>query len=102
MSEVLCRLTLSLFLLLVVPIPTDAHDGVLDQFGCHYDKEHKNYHCHRGEFKGGSFDSKTEMIQRLKAQYLNMGRPWPYGDLIEEDITSPQPEVPEEPETGPK
>jgi hypothetical protein len=95
-------LTISLFLLLTLPFSIDAHEGELDAFGCHYDKEHKNYHCHQGAFKGGSFGSKTEMIHSLKLQYLNIGRPWPYGDIMEEDITSPQPEAPEEPETGAK
>ena len=33
------------------------------------------------------------MIRLLKQQYLNLGRPWPYENVAEEDITSsPQPE----------
>jgi hypothetical protein len=57
-------------------------------YGCHYDKERKDYHCHEGAFKGGSFDSKIEMIRRLRLQFLNLGRPWPYEEIAEEDITS--------------
>jgi hypothetical protein len=33
------------------------------------------------------------MIRLLKIQFLNLGRPWPYGDVAEEDITSPQTET---------
>lgn len=69
-----------------------AHEVVLDTYGCHYDKERKNYHCHEGMFKGGVFDSKIGMIRQLKIQFLNLGRPWPYGDLMEEDITSSPPQ----------
>ena len=86
-------LTLSLFLLLVVPRPTYSHEGELDSYGCHYDKDQKNYHCHQGVFKGGFSLSKIEMIRLLKLQFLNLGRPWPYGDVAEEDITSPQTET---------
>jgi hypothetical protein len=89
-TRVLLGLPLSLFLLLVVPHPIYPHEGELDSYGCHYDKDQKNYHCHDGVFKGGSFPSKIEMIRLLKLQFLNLGRPWPYGDVAEEDITSPQ------------
>jgi hypothetical protein len=89
---VLLALTLSLFVLLVVPRYSHSHDGELDSYGCHYDKEQKSYHCHEGIFKGGSFPSKIEMIRVLKIQFLNLGRPWPYDNVAEEDITSPSPE----------
>jgi hypothetical protein len=89
-TRVLLCFTLSLFLSLVVPHPVYAHEGELDSYGCHSDKDQKNYHCHEGVFKGGSFPSKIEMIRLLKLQFLNLGRPWPYGDVAEEDITSPQ------------
>jgi hypothetical protein len=91
-TRVLLALTLSLFVLLVVPRYSHSHDGELDSYGCHYDKEQKNYHCHEGIFKGGSFPSKIEMIRVLKIQFLNLGRPWPYDNVAEEDITSPSPE----------
>jgi len=79
--------------LLTAPTTGHSHDGKLDPYGCHYDKERGDYHCHEGVFKGGSFDSKIEMIRRLKIQFLNMGRPWPYGEVAEEDITSPETEI---------
>lgn len=91
-TRVSLGLTLSLFVLLVVPRSTYPHDGELDAYGCHYDKDQKNYHCHDGVFKGGSFPSKIEMIRLLKVQFLNLGRPWPYGEVAEEDITSPSTE----------
>jgi hypothetical protein len=91
--RVLLRLIIVLFLLLILPLRGHSHDGKLDSYGCHHDKERKDYHCHEGVFRGGSFDSKMEMIRRLKLQFLNMGRPWPYGEVAEEDITSPEPET---------
>jgi hypothetical protein len=93
-TRVLLFFTLSLLLLsLVVPHPAYSHEGELDAYGCHYDKDQKNYHCHDGVFKGGSFPSKMEMIRLLKIQFINLGRPWPYADVAEEDITSPQTEI---------
>jgi hypothetical protein len=74
----------------ISPLSVSSHDGKLDAYGCHYDEERKNYHCHEGAFKGGSFESKIEMIRQLKLQFLNLGRPWPYDDIAEEDITTRQ------------
>jgi hypothetical protein len=79
-----------------IPMLARAHEGELDTYGCHYHKERKDYHCHEGMFKGGSFDSRIEMLQRLKRQFIELGRPWPYGDIDEEDITASQPQ--QEPE----
>ncbi len=62
------------------PSPAQAHDGRLDQFGCHDDQDHKYYHCHDGPYRRLSFDSKTQMIQRLRNQYIALGRTWPYAD----------------------
>jgi hypothetical protein len=62
------------------PSPAQAHDGRLDQFGCHQDLDQKYYHCHDGPYRRLSFDSKTQMIQRLKNQYIALGRAWPYAD----------------------
>jgi hypothetical protein len=88
MSRVLPVLSVSFLLILFVTVSAYPHDGQLDSYGCHYGKDRKDYHCHEGAFKGGSFDSKIEMIQRLRLQFLNLGRPWPYGAIAEEDITS--------------
>ena len=85
------------FLTVTSPTPSSAHDGTLDRYGCHQDKEQGNYHCHDGMLKGGSFDSQGDMVRQLKRQLETLGRPWPYGDLIEEDITSPNPRLKEQP-----
>jgi hypothetical protein len=60
------------------PSPAQAREGRLDQFGCHQDQ--KYYHCHDGPYRGLSFDTKTQMIQRLRDQYIALGRTWPYAD----------------------
>jgi hypothetical protein len=62
------------------PSSAQAHDGRLDQFGCHHDKDQKYYHCHDGPYRRLSFDSKIQMIQRLRNQYMALGRTWPYAD----------------------
>jgi hypothetical protein len=92
-AKALLPLILGVFLLTVVPPVARPSEGELDSYGCHYDKDQKNYHCHEGVFKGGSFSSKIEMIRLLKVQFLNLGRPWPYGEIAEEDITAPQAEI---------
>jgi hypothetical protein len=92
-ARFLLLFTLSLFLSLIVPHAAYPDEGELDSYGCHYGKTQKNYHCHDGIFKGGSFPSKLEMIRLLKQQFLNLGRPWPYGEVAEEDITPPHTEI---------
>ena len=61
-------------------MPAEAHDGRLDQFGCHHDQNQKYYHCHEGPYRRLSFDSKNQMIDRLRNQYIALGRTWPYAD----------------------
>ncbi len=61
LSLLLAVSTLSLFVL-----PAWPHGGGLDQYGCHHNRVHGGYHCHRGAFKGTMFDSKTEMLQQLE------------------------------------
>ena len=80
------RLVITFVLVLFRPFGIFAHEGKLDPYGCHYEKDGKDYHCHEGVFKGGSFDSKTEMIRQLRRQFLDLGRPWPYSEIVEEDI----------------
>jgi hypothetical protein len=82
----------TVLLILAAPLPAYPHEGDLDSYGCHHDRKRKEYHCHQGVFKGGRFDSKIEMIRLLKIQFLNLGRPWPYGEIAEEDITSTETE----------
>ena len=95
MGQAFLHTAITLLLILVVPV-AHAREGELDAYGCHYDKERKEYHCHDGVFKGGSFDSRIQMLERLKRQFLDLGLPWPYGDIDEEDITESQPQ--QEPE----
>lgn len=90
------RLIITFLMVLIWPFPTFAHEGNLDPYGCHYDKERKDYHCHEGAFKGGSFNSKMEMIRQLRRQFLDLGRPWPYSEIDEEDITESEPQQPPE------
>lgn len=54
--------TLSLF-----ASPAWPHGGGLDTYGCHHNRLHGGYHCHRGPFKGSMFDSKAEMLRALEA-----------------------------------
>ena len=88
-SRILIALSAGILLSVSFPFQAASHDGKLDIYGCHHDQEGKNYHCHDGVFKGGSFESKIEMVRQLKLQFLNLGRPWPYDDIAEEDITAP-------------
>src|SRR5436309_14577998 len=92
MSQGFLHAAITLLSILVVPVLAHASEGKLDAYGCHYDKERKEYHCHEGVFKGGSFDSRIQMLERLKRQFLELGLPCPYGDIDEEDITESQPQ----------
>jgi hypothetical protein len=83
-------LIISFLILPALAFSADAHEGKLDSYGCHYDKENKDYHCHEGVFRGGVFDSKIKMILQLRRQFLDLGRPWPYSEIDEEDITERQ------------
>jgi hypothetical protein len=96
------HLALSSLFTLLIPVISYPHDGKLDEYGCHYDQGPKRYHCHEGIYKLGSFRSKTQMIQLLRLQYLNLGRPWPYSEIGEEDITSIHTQAPEPPRAEPK
>ena len=44
-----------------------AHGGGLDSYGCHHNRKAGGYHCHRGSLAGQHFDSKSEMLEQLKA-----------------------------------
>lgn len=71
------------------PLHSHAHDAPLDRYGCHL--AGKYYECHRGDFMGLSFDSKPQMLDRLRLQYLAFNRPWPFDandGIFEEEITS--------------
>jgi hypothetical protein len=99
-NAMLVRLFRLLFIGLVIAflgLNAYSHDG-LDPYGCHYSENRENYHCHRGEFSGLSFESKAEMLRQLNLQNANRGRLAPH-QLIEQDITSPYIEPKEDPVT---
>ncbi len=88
MNKIVVALTIGAIGIVAHSRSVSGHDGKLDAYGCHYSEDHKDYHCHEGTFKGGSFESKIEMIRQLKLQFRNLGQPWPHDDIAEEDITS--------------
>lgn len=51
---------------LVLPELALAHGGGLDAHGCHHDRKHGGYHCHRGSFAGRSFKSQAEMLEEKR------------------------------------
>ncbi len=61
------RLVLSLSLcFFLIAAPAWAHDGVVDNDGCHPDLKQGRYHCHRGPLAGQSFSSGAEARGALK------------------------------------
>ncbi len=60
--------SLTIFFLLILSTSTAfAHGGHLDTFGCHHNRKEGRYHCHKGEFDGQSFTSKSEMQRTLRS-----------------------------------
>lgn len=58
--------SLLLILILLFCSEAYAHGGGLDGYGCHNNRKVGNYHCHRGEFAGRTFASKSAMLKALK------------------------------------
>jgi len=56
-----------LFLILCHASPGFSHGEGLDTHGCHHDGKLGGYHCHRGMFAGQQFNSKSEMLRRLRS-----------------------------------
>jgi hypothetical protein len=54
----------TLYLLATPPLGR-AHEGELDEHGCH-DRPEGGYHCHSGEFSGWYFSSQEEMLKYLR------------------------------------
>lgn len=52
---------------LLWPLPGLAHGGGLDSLGCHHDRKHGGYHCHRGPLAGKSFQSKEEAVKAMQS-----------------------------------
>jgi DNA uptake protein ComE-like DNA-binding protein len=46
-----------------LPFVAWPHGGGLDGYGCHNDRKHGGYHCHRGQFAQKAFASKFEMLK---------------------------------------
>lgn len=54
-----------------VPSVAGAHEGALDSLGCHYGRNHRDYHCHEGLYEGMSFPSRGYLMRnyaRFKAE----------------------------------
>ncbi len=68
-------LTLLATAVLLGPSPLWSHGGGLDTYGCHHNRVHGGYHCHRGVFKGAMFDSKAEMLQALETPSRSPTKP---------------------------
>ena len=47
-------------ILAVSPALSLAHGGGFDSLGCHNDRRAGEYHCHRGDLAGQTFESKAE------------------------------------------
>jgi hypothetical protein len=57
---------LLVFWLLAVPAATvHPHGGGMDALGCHNDRKHGGYHCHKGPLAGQAFASKAEAQRAL-------------------------------------
>jgi len=54
-------LLLAFLISVLLPYAAAPHRGGLDSYGCHHDRNHGGYHCHRGQFAGKSFASRWEM-----------------------------------------
>lgn len=55
-------------LVAALPQLAGAHSpGALDGYGCHDDKRHGTYHCHRGNYQGIEFRGKSDMVKAVKA-----------------------------------
>lgn len=59
----------ALLLLCAFPSIVLSHPGGLDAYGCHIDRKHGGYHCHKGGFTGLSFASQKEMLASRQESY---------------------------------
>ena len=66
-TQVVLTLLFSLSALMMTVGPLHAHSGGLDLHGCHHDRKHGGYHCHRGPLAGQSFELQQEMLAALQA-----------------------------------
>jgi hypothetical protein len=85
-------LTLSAVVLTAGPVR--AHSGGLDSYGCHHDRKHGGYHCHRGPLAGQSYVSQQEMLNAMEA--LNQ-EPNDHPDWLQPpDLADPSKKAPAE------
>jgi hypothetical protein len=61
------QLAFGIGLFLCDTLPTYAHGGGLDAYGCHHNREGWRDHCHRGALAGQSFTRKMKMLRKLGA-----------------------------------
>ncbi len=67
LPRLICLAALLAVTVVLTASPGSPHGGGLDAHGCHHNRVHGGYHCHRGAFKGAMYDSKAEMLQALEA-----------------------------------
>lgn len=60
----------------VVAVSSQAHDGLLDSYGCHRNIAHGTYHCHTGPLAQRQFSTREDMLRAL-AEQENRARPKP-------------------------
>jgi hypothetical protein len=54
-----------LLVIAIAPANAFAQGGGLDSYGCHNDRKHAGYHCHKGQLSGKSFAFKAEMSKQF-------------------------------------
>ena len=64
-----CSVLLTLLIAVLAPGAAAPHGGGLDSYGCHHDRTHGGYHCHRGQFAGQAFASQAEMQAARQENY---------------------------------
>ena len=60
-------LLLSILGLPLAHLTAEPHGGGLDTYGCHNDRKHGDYHCHKGPLAGQSYSSQQDMLVALQA-----------------------------------
>jgi len=55
-------------MILGIPLFALGHGGGLDGYGCHHNRKHGGYHCHRGPLAGQHFSSKASMLQEFSGK----------------------------------
>jgi hypothetical protein len=53
---------------LFVMCSVQAHEAVVDSYGCHSNVAHGTYHCHKGPLAGQQYKSQADMLRALREQ----------------------------------